>query len=116
MAPAPAPLPPLPSPMFEDEAAEGDAHLTEPPPVPMAPVAAMPVVPVAESAAAATAANELHKDADQAADAENKLDHLKGKMLGDLGGVVHEGPRIQAAIEGFVASERANLHNLETEL
>lgn len=116
MAPAPAPLPPLPSPMFEDTVAAGDAPLSEPPPVPMADGAIPPPMPAVDTTAAEAAAHELHKDADQAADAEHKLDSLKGKMLGEVGGAVHEGPRVQAAIQGFVASERANLHNLETEL
>lgn len=109
VAPAPAPLPPADPPMFDPAVA------AEPPPVPVEPPPAAEA-PVVESAAAEEAAHELEKDADQAGAAEDKLSHLKGMMAGKLGGDIHEGPRIQAAIEGFVASERANLHNLETEL
>lgn len=113
MAPAPADLPA--APVAPAAPAAGEPLLMEPPPPPPPMDGALPP-PVVESEAAQEAAAELGKDADQAANAEDKLDHLKSKMLGEMGGPAVEGPRIQSAIEGFVVKERANLHNLETEL
>lgn len=116
MAPAPAEPPPVPlAPAPASAPAAGEPLFAEPPAVPEGlGLGAEP--PPVMSGAAIDAAAELEKDANQAAATENKLDTLKNKMLGEMGGPAAEGPKIQAAIGGFVARERMNLHNLETEL